>query len=117
MFFVSHDPPVIAVQAHSLEAFLNQVLETRTTTDDNPLFHVKEHDVDWIWQSDPYLISLQDALSSGDDLIAHCAKQLGDGVSIADLRDADIGAGFSLRGLETIVRRCGSLPIFAVKNP
>jgi len=116
VFFVSHDPPVVAVQAHSLEEFLSQILDFGKSPNDDPLLRVKKDAVDRIWTNDPDLIPFEVALSSEDNELSQCAKQLEDGFRIADLRFAKLGSGFSLRGLKTIVRRCGPPAIFAVKS-
>lgn len=116
VFFISHDPPVVALQASSLEEFLKQILNSGERSYPDALLQVKKNAVDRIWATDPYLIPLEEALLSEDPLISGCAEQLDPGFRIADLRSSDIGSGFSVRGLKTIIKRCGLVPVFAVKN-
>jgi hypothetical protein len=116
VFFVSHDPSVVVVQANSLEEFLSQILDVNKPLNQSPLLRVKTDAVECIWKNDPYLVSLEAAISSGDVELSQCAKRLDDGFGIADLRFSEPGSGFSVRGLKTIVMRCGPSPIFAVKN-
>jgi hypothetical protein len=117
IFFVSHDPLVVALQAHSLEQFLKQLLNPEDFSYPDALLNVKKNAVDRIWANDPYTIPLEVALSSEDRMISECAEQLEAGFRIADLRVADIGSGFRVKGLKTLVRRCGPSPIFAIKTP
>lgn len=118
VLFVCHDPPVLAVQAPDLSAFLLQVLAPAETTPPNALAYVQRDALRTIWKRDPWLISAPDARTSRDPLVSNFAAQLPEAFYVADLRSREVGSGFSwgTAGPNANVRRAGVDLLFAVEG-
>jgi SMI1 / KNR4 family (SUKH-1) len=118
VFFVSHDPPVIVVQAPDLETFLWQVLDPNQSNPKNALNHVRKVGAARIWKDDPWLILVRDARTVQDPAVSNFAEQLPENFRLADLRSKEIGSGFSwgLAGPNTEVRRDGAELLFGVEE-
>lgn len=118
VFFASHDPPVIAVQAGGLSEFMLQVLEPALSSPTRALRHVHDRATTEIWRSDPWITSRQDARVSEDPVLRNFAESVPEGFHIADLRKGEIGSGFSWgkAGPDTEIRRCGSELLFAFEE-
>lgn len=114
VFFASHDPPVMALQARDLAAFLAQVLAPGQSS---ALDQVREKAVFRIWREKPGLLTKDQALQSEDPELAAFAAQLDERFEICDLRGADVGQGFAWgrAGPRAEVRRHGAALIFAVQ--
>jgi hypothetical protein len=119
VFYACHDPPVMAVQAPTLSAFLEQWLES-ARTDDQPsaIDEVHEEHAHRIWRDHPALIEVSDALASSDEALRQFAQGLGAEFAISDLRKLEVGSGFAWgwAGPEGKVRRAGASLLFAVEK-
>lgn len=118
VFFVSHDPPVIVVQAPSLAEFLNQIFDIGRPPHNNALAQIKTVITPRIWADDPYLIKVEVARSSPDSALSAFAKQLAHGFGIADLRQSEVASGLSYNshGSKTSIVRYGLEAIFATEK-
>lgn len=93
VFFVSHDPPVLVIQAQDLTEYITQVLNfggNRRFVED-----VSQRGVSAIWRDDPYLIDVGSARGSSDPTISRFANELPDSFRLADLRECRRGTGFA----------------------
>ena len=86
VFFASHDPPVIVVQAPHLAAFLDQVLDLGRPNRENMLRYVIEEATSRLSAKNPHALDVEDASRSPGDLLSSFAKQLADNFWVADLR-------------------------------
>ena len=71
-----------------------------------------------IWRRDPFLLPCDDPRVVQDPELRSFGERLGPGFRIADLRDAQVGHGFSWgrHGPDTKVRRKGQQLIFGVED-
>jgi hypothetical protein len=117
VFFVSHDPPVVAVQATNLAQFIRQVLSSGGQDGARELEDVTNNACGRIWDEDPYLIDAVVARRATDPQLSRFAAELPDKYRVADLRTAGAGAGFSWgrNGPDSNVRRFDSELLFAVE--
>jgi len=118
IFFVCHDPPVIAIQARDLADFLSQILLPEETDPTEALKYVQKEAVTKIWMDDPWLTSVDEARRAQDHAVSKFAGQLPDNFRIADLRSTKVGSGFSWgkAGPDADIRRYGSELIFGVEQ-
>ena len=118
VFFVCHDPPVLAMQAPELGAFLFQILAPAESTPGNALAYVQDECVARIWKHDPWLTPAREAGASHDPALFRFAQQVPDTFRIADLRSREVGSGFSWgsAGADAEVRRAGNDLIFAAEQ-
>jgi SMI1/KNR4 family protein SUKH-1 len=115
--FVSHDPPVLVVQAADLSEFIEQVLGIVRPGQRQAWSESRDTAVSRAWRDEPYLMSRTEALASGDELVAEFAERVPEPYRIADLRGAPNGVGFSWgrAGPAAKPRRCGAELLFAVE--
>jgi hypothetical protein len=115
IYFVCHDPAVIAFQSSSLEHFVAEILRFANPPHESELDTVHEQVAMEIWQNNPGTLPVDKASSSEDDVLRAFARSLDDSFSIIDLRAARVGDGFSWGryGPQTKVIRHGPEPIFA----
>lgn len=118
IYFVSHDPPVILYQSPSLEHFLSELFKLHIPPHQSALDDVHEDRLFRVWQYNPGLLSYGACLDSPDPTLAEFAGQLDSSFHIVDLREPQIGFGFSWGryGPETLIKRFGMLPIFAYQK-
>jgi cell wall assembly regulator SMI1 len=118
VFFVCHDPPVIAIQAADLASFLDQALNPRGAGTENTLDYVTNVAIRRIWKDDPWLVSVQDARLVQDGAVSKFAEQLPDNFGVADLRSRKAGSGFSWgkAGPRADLRRNGPELIFGIEQ-
>jgi hypothetical protein len=115
IYFVCHDPAVIAFQSSSLEHFVAEILRFANPPHESELDTVHEQVAMEIWQNNRGTLPVDKASSSEDDVLRAFARSLDDSFSIIDLRAARVGDGFSWGryGPQTKVIRHGPEPIFA----
>lgn len=115
IWFVCHDPPVVAFQSGTLERFVHEMLRLANSPYDSELDTVHEQITLDIWRRNPGVVSVPDARSSGDPVVREFAESLDEHWAVVDLRNAAIGDGFSWGryGPRTRVRRYGTEPVFA----
>ena len=112
VYYVCHDPPVVACQAGSAAAFLAELLGGDSVR------RVYDEDVFRIWRKNPPPIPSTDAVSSPDPELAAFARTLEPSWVIFDLRNAAPGTGFPWGrfGSRPETKRHDRLPIFAFRS-
>lgn len=117
VFFVSHDPPVVVLQAAAIEVFMEQVFDIGRHHHLDALTYIRKEGVHRIWDDDPFLVPVTNLLDLRDKTLANFAAELSHDFRIADLRKAEFGSGFTwgLSGPNTIVKRAGDELVFAVQ--
>lgn len=118
IYFACHDAPVILYQSATLSDFLTELFRFGQPPHKSLIDDVHEDRLFNVWGLNPGVIEHADALVSNDRELRTFAQQLGPTFQIIDLRNAPIGMGFSWGryGPQTIVRRCGELPIWAYEK-
>jgi len=115
IYFACHDAPVILYQSPSLEEFLTELFKLSVPPHESLIHEVHEDRLFHVWRNNPGVISHEECLRSQDPELRTFAEELGSSFQIIDLRNAQIGFGFSWGryGPDTVNRRHGTLPIFA----
>lgn len=116
VWFSCHDAPVLLVQSHSLADFITELAALGRQGEESKINLVHDDRIFRVWQSNPGLISYEQALASGDAVIAGFARDHLDATfAICDLREAPVGMGFAWgrHGPQTIVQRAGPERVFA----
>lgn len=113
VLFVSHDPPVMAIQADSIDSFVQQILSIGKSA-----VALTEVAIGKIWHEDPFLQGVESAAQGSDPVLRRFAELVPRDFKIADLRAKQPGTGFSWgkRGPETKVRRFESELLFAIPS-
>jgi len=119
IYFCCHDAPVMLLQALSVQQFVSEVFKMYIPPHKSLVDDVHEDRLFDVWRKNPGVIAHADAVASTDPEIAAFAAGLDATFDVIDLRDANIGMGFSWGryGPKTEVRRFGSKPIFAYQRP
>lgn len=114
VFFACHDPPVIALQANSIGAFIADVIAYGRKESNTAIEKVTKQSVDMIWRDEPGLLTYEQCLQS-DASLKKFAESLSNDFEFVDLRNAQIGDGFAegKYGADTICKRYGTERIFA----
>lgn len=116
IYFVCHDPPVLVLQSPNLSHFLLEVLKLGGPERSRSLVDaVHEDHASRIWRENPDLMDRDECVASDDPALRSFAEGLPPGATVRDLRDAEVGDGFSWGryGPRTQVRRAGDQPVFA----
>jgi hypothetical protein len=118
IYFACHDPPVILFQSPTLDHFLVELFKCNTPPFKSLVDDVRRHRLYDVWRKNPGVLSYEMSLASQDPDLTAFARELGPSFQFIDLRDTEIGFGFSWGryGADTVVRRLGSLPIFAYEK-
>lgn len=119
IYFACHDAPVILYQSPSLEHFLTELFRCSVPPHESLVHDVHDDRLFDVWRKNPGVISRDDGTRSSDADLRSFALELDASFQIIDLRDAPVGFGFSWGryGPNTVVRRFGTLPIFAYQKP
>jgi hypothetical protein len=114
VFFLAHDPPVLAYQSPDVGTFLHEAL----TPDASAVADVRERAVFRIWRENPGELDRATALA-GDDELRRFAESLDDRFTFVDLRRPQVGDGFSWgrHGPRTEMRRDGDARLYAYAAP
>ena len=120
VFFACHDPPVIAFQCETVEAFVRDVIamwqpgRPRSSVDE-----VHEDVTDRIWATNPGVMPQDEALSSADPVLRDFAAGLDPRALLVDLRSPSRGDGFSWGryGPRTTWNRWGDQRLWATVPP
>lgn len=117
IYFACHDAPVILFQSASLEQFLTALLLTQDGEAD-VINDVHEDERFKVWRKNPGVQSHEACIQSPDPDIQAFARSLDPSFQFIDLRNPAIGFGFSWGryGPDTVVRRHGTLPLFAYQR-
>jgi hypothetical protein len=119
IYFCCHDAPVMLLQAATVQQFVSEVFKMYTPPHKSLIDDVHEDRLFDVWRKNPGVITHASALASADPEIQTFAAGLDPSFELIDLRDAQIGTGFSWGryGPKTEVKRFGSKPIFAYRRP
>jgi hypothetical protein len=115
IYFCSHDPAVIVYQSPSLYHFIEEVIKMFIPPHRSLIDDVHEDLLMNIWRNNPGMITHDQALNSEDADIKEFAKSLDENYLLIDMRNAQIGDGFSWGryGPKTVNKRFGEKRIFA----
>jgi hypothetical protein len=118
LYFARHDPPVILYQSPSLEHFLVELFKLSEPPHKSLVDDVHEDLLFQVWRDNPGVRSRDECLASDDADLRGFAKELAPSFAIVDMREPRFGFGFSWGryGPSTVVRRYGSLPLFAYQK-
>jgi cell wall assembly regulator SMI1 len=118
IFFVCHDPPVILYQSATVGDFLDELFKTSVAPHKSLLDDVHADRLFKVWQTNPGVLSFEQASVSSDPDIRAFSESLGPAYQLIDMRQAPIGFGFSWGryGPQTVVRRHGTHRIFAYEQ-
>jgi cell wall assembly regulator SMI1 len=118
VFYACHDPPVIAYQAPTIEAFLEDVVAL-WRPGRSPVDRMHEDVVHRIWRDHPGLLTPAEAAGTGDSVLAGFAASLPAEAWIADLPQARFADGFAWGrfGPRTEIRRAGRERLWALIPP
>jgi hypothetical protein len=118
VFFACHDPPIVLFQSSTLGDFLAETFRMQMPPHSSLVADVHDDRPFNVWSTNPGTIDHAAALA-GDEQLSAFAAQLGDRFTFVDLRDPQIGMGFSWGryGPRTEVRRHGFERLFAYAPP
>lgn len=119
VYFACHDAPVILYQGPDLAHFLTELLKLSAPPHRSLVNDVHADRLYRVWRENPGVRSHAECLASGDPVLSAFARELEPPFQIIDMRNADIGFGFSWGryGPRTVIRRLGTLPVFAYRKP
>ena len=115
IYFCSHDPAVIVYQSHSLYDFMEEIIKMFIPPHRSLIDNVHEDLLMNIWKNNPGMMTYEQCLGSLDKDIKEFARLLNENYLFIDLRNAQIGDGFSWGryGPKTVSKRFGEKRIFA----
>ena len=115
IFFACHDAPVIVFQTQSLAHFISEVIRFGNPPWESEIDDVHEKHHFRIWKENPGMLTHAQCIDSEDDDLVAFAQSLGDDFLICDLRNPQVGDGFSWGryGPRTVLKRFGDKRIFA----
>lgn len=118
IYFACHDAPVVLYQSATLSDFLTELFKSSRPPHKSLIDDVHEDRLFHVWRQNPRVEAQEHAAQSTDPALRAFAETLDPTFEIIDLRNAEIGFGFSWGryGPNTVVRRHGELPIFAVQK-
>jgi len=119
VYFVCHDAPVVLYQSPDLTHFVHEVVRMYIPPHRSAIDDVHEDRLFQVWRRNPGAVTRRQAQASEDSVLKRFAEELDDRFIVVDLRDAEIGMGFSWgrHGTRTVLRRHGEQPIFAYARP
>jgi hypothetical protein len=118
IYYASHDAPVILYQSPTLEHFLVELFKMCAPPFKSLIDDVHEDRLFKVWRTNPGVVQQEQGVRSNDRELRAFAETLDPSFEIIDMRNAEIGFGFSWGryGPRTVVRRYGHLPIFAYQR-
>jgi hypothetical protein len=118
VYYVAHDPPVVIYQTSSLSHFVEEVLKMGHSPFGSEIDDVHEKFSRRVWRENPSVLSYEQCLDSSDMLLKNFAQNLDESWLICDLRNPEVGDGFSWGrfGPNTKVQRFGNHPVFAYQK-
>jgi cell wall assembly regulator SMI1 len=119
IYFACHDAPVILYQSPTLDHFLAELFKQCAPPYESLVDDVHEDRPFQVWATNPGALTHAECLQSGDTDLATFATELGPTFQLIDLRNPQIGFGFSWGryGPKTVVRRFRDKAIFAYERP
>lgn len=118
IYYACHDAPVILYQSATLEEFLTELFKMSVPPYTSLVDDVHEDRLFNVWGTNPGVLEHAECVDSRDPELREFATQLGPTFQFIDLRNPQVGAGFSWGryGPQTVVKRHGALPIFAYER-
>lgn len=118
VFFACHDPAVIAYQAPSIDAFLQDIVALPPDDPRSVVDRVHEHIVHDLWRGHG-LVPARDVVASPDLTLRELAVSVDPNALIADLRSPRLGDGFAWGkfGARSVVTRHGAHRLWAITPP
>jgi len=119
VYFACHDPPVIAYQSPSVDAFLRDVVAMAPDDPKSRIDHVHEKVVNQLWADTSSLITQPAAAASSDATLRDFAASLGPDALISDMRNPVAGSGFPWGkfGPRTEIQRWGTYRLWSITRP
>ena len=119
VYFACHDAPVVLHQADTLAEFLNELFRACRPPHKSLINDVHDDRLFEVWRTNPGVLAFAECVQSSDKALQEFAADLDSSWQVIDLRQAIPGFGFSWGryGPNAEIRRHGSLPIFAYKQP
>lgn len=119
VYFACHDPPVILFQSPDLAHFVRELVRMGIPPHRSAADDVHEDRLFEVWRRNPGATVQAAARASTDRELRAFAEALDESFTLVDLRHPEVGMGFSWgrHGPRTIVRRHGSVPLFATSAP
>jgi hypothetical protein len=119
VFYACHDPPVLAYQSPTIEAFLNDAVAMWQAGPRSSIDVVHEDIVHRIWRGNPDVMTATALQESADAVLRAFAASLPPTALVVDLRQAALGQGLSWGrfGPKTTVRRAGQERVWAIIPP
>ncbi|MBL8219663.1 MAG: SMI1/KNR4 family protein [Bryobacterales bacterium] len=119
IYYCCHDAPVMLLQAATIQEFVIEVFKMYTPPHKSLVEDVHEDRLFEVWRRNPGVIPHASALASPDPDIQTFALDLDPSFELIDLRNAQVGMGFSWGryGPYTEVKRFVTRPIFAYRRP
>lgn len=118
IFYVCHDPAVIAFQSASLAEFIEELLKLGNPPYKSALDEVHETAAFAIWNDLPGMRAAGEFHNAEDAALREFAAALDGDWLVADLRNAAVGDGFPWGrfGPRTANRRMAEEPVFAIQR-
>jgi cell wall assembly regulator SMI1 len=118
VYFACHDAPVILYQSPDLGHFLHETFRMYVPPHESLVDDVHEDRLFQVWRRSPGTLDHGTALA-GDETLRDFAAGLDDSFTFVDLREPEIGMGFSWgrHGPRTTIRRHGYALLFAYAPP
>jgi hypothetical protein len=119
VFYVCHDPPVLAYQSPTIEVFLEDTVGMWRPGPRSCVDVVHEEVVSRIWRDNPDVMTPAVLQESPDPILRAFAAPLPPTALVADLRHPALGQGFAWGrfGPRTTVRRAGTERVWAIIPP
>jgi hypothetical protein len=119
VFYACHDPPVIAYQAATVDAFLRDTIAMWQPGGRSSVDVVHEEATRRIWSVNPLVRTRDQVFAGSDSSLRGFAESLPVTALVADLRNATTGDGFSWGafGPETVIQRWGTERVWATSPP
>jgi hypothetical protein len=95
IYYFCHDAPVFLYQSPNLAHFLTEMFKMCRPPFKSLIDDVHEDRLKEVWLDNPDLVAVEDARAMDDEVISDFALTLPDGWKLIDLREPEIGAGFS----------------------
>ena len=119
IYYACHDAPVILYQSPTVEHFLAELFKGSEPPYKSLVDDVHEDRLFEVWHKNPGVKEQAECLRSNDEDLKRFAQALDASYQIVDLRNPQVGSGFSWGryGPRTVVRRFGTVPLFAYQKP
>lgn len=119
VFYVCHDPPVLAYQSPTIEQFLSDAIAMWQDAVRSSVELIHEDVVNQIWRDSPGVMTPAALHDSADPMLRAFATSLPPTALVVDLRHPALGQGFAWGrfGPQTIIRRAGQDRVWALIPP